>query len=40
MFKKLVNNIRCCLQEKRIKIKIKGDKYDKEINRKYAFNTY
>lgn len=33
MFKKLVNNIRCCLQEKRIKINKKGDEYDKKINR-------
>ncbi len=43
MFKKLVNNIRCCLlikaKDKYIN-KLKGDKYDKEFNREYALNTY
>lgn len=43
MFKKLVNNIRCCLLRKikdKYKNKLKGDKYAKEINREYALNTY
>lgn len=42
MFKKLVNNIRCCLLKIKtnIKYKLKGDKYDQKINWEYAINTY
>lgn len=42
MFKKLVNNIRCCLlkNKDKYKNKLKGDKYDQKINWEYAINTY